>query len=482
MLIPLWKNFQYQDHQITGIHWMAEREMDDDAPGGILCDEMGLGKTIEVLGLMKNSDVQKTLLIAPLATLSQWEEKSIQAGFRVLRPSTYIPWETVNKDQMSNPKAIYITNYEKLIWRASLLDEVPTWGRVVFDEAHRLRNKNRGWDMANSIKTSIHWFLTATPIVNSINDVRHLFMLMKVEHVPSNIISMEQLIARKVMARKMMDVKEHVTDLPDQALIQHHRLDFATEDEGEFYRGIQGVIMKRWKALEDDGDLTAQHKFKLIMRLRQISIHPQVYIAARKKVWRLYNRQDWIGPSTKFLHLKDIMTSEQSTSHRWMIFCHFHTEMEILQNYLQKLEFVRRVQIYSGDVTESMRKSIVESSKEELPEGQHEVMILQLQAGGVGLNLQHFDRVCFMGPWWNAAIMDQAVGRAVRIGQKNQVIVHHIRLLEEERVIDDNTIINIDDYMMDKVETKRILCNEFLKKADNNIFHETDPMNENSED
>lgn len=476
MLIPLCKNFEYQEHQITGIHWMAEREHDEDAAGGILSDEMGLGKTIEVLGLMKNSDITSTLLVAPLATLNQWEEKSIQAGFRVLRPSTYIPWETVNKSQINNPKAIYITNYEKLIWNAALLDENPTWGRVVFDEAHRLRNKNRGWDMANSIKTSIHWFLTATPIVNSVNDVRHLFMIMKVEDIPSNLVSMESLIAKKVMARKMNDVKEYVTDLPDPAQVHHHRLEFNTEDEAEFYRGIQGAIMNRWHALQDDGDLTAQHKFKLIMRLRQISIHPQVYITARKKVWKKYSRPDWTTPSTKFNHLKELMINEKLTTRRWMIFCHFHTEMELLQNYLQKLDFVRRVQVYSGDATEAMRKEIVETSKEALPDGKHEVMILQLQAGGVGLNLQHFDRVCFMGPWWNAAIMDQAVGRAVRIGQKNQVIVHHIRLLEEERTMDgDVTTMNIDDYMMDKVEIKRHLCNEFLKKADNNIFHETDP-------
>jgi SNF2 family DNA or RNA helicase len=95
--------------------------------------------------------------------------------------------------------------------------------------------------------------------------------------------------------------------------------------------------------------------------------------------------------------------------------------------------------------------------------------LIQLQAGGVGLNLQHFDRVCFMGPWWNAAIMDQAVGRAVRIGQKNQVVVHHIRLLEEEKIMDENVIINIDDLMMDKVESKRILCNEFLAKAETEV-------------
>jgi SNF2 family DNA or RNA helicase len=469
MLTPLYKEFDYQEHQTTGIRWMMDRESDTETKGGILCDEMGLGKTIEVLGLMKNTDVESTLLIAPLATLSQWEEKSIQCGFRVLRPSQFIPWETVNKDQMENPKCIFIVNYEKLIWRPSLLKEHDVWGRVVFDEAHRLRNKNRGWDMAASIKTHVHWFLTATPIVNSVNDVRHLFMLMKVKDVPTNLVAMESLIARKVLARKMDHVRETVTNLPNTPLIYQHRLEFATDEEAEFYRGIQGAIMKRWKALKSDGNLSGQHRFTLLMRLRQISIHPQVYIQARKKAWAKYSRKDWFDPSTKFLHMKKLMEEEKGSSHRWMIFCHFHTEMEMLQAYLEELDFVYRVQIYSGDVSETMRTEVITRSKEELPDGKHEVLLLQLQAGGVGLNLQHFDKVCFMGPWWNAAIMDQAVGRAVRIGQKNQVVVHHIRLLEEEKTMNDSVIINIDDYMMNKVEAKRILCDEFLMKADNEV-------------
>jgi SNF2 family DNA or RNA helicase len=468
-LKPLWKDFSYQEHQISGIRWMLDREEDEESKGGILCDEMGLGKTIEVLGLMNNSDVKTTLLIAPLATLSQWEDKSISAGFRVLRPSTFIPWETVNKDQLNNPKSIYICNYEKIIWRPSLLKEVPVWGRVVFDEAHRLRNKNRGWDAANAIKTNIHWFLSATPIVNSIDDVRHLFMLTKMKHVPTTLEAMEPLIGQKVLARKMDTVREYVEDLPKPPEIYHHRLDFSTEEEAEFYRGIQGAIMKRWKALESDGSLSGQHRFKLIMRLRQISIHPQVYIASRKKIFKRYSREDWTDPSTKFSYLRTLMQNEQNNSHRWMIFCHFHQEMEILKTFLEEIPFVRRVQVYSGGLSESIRAQIIETSKEELPGNKHEVLLIQLQAGGVGLNLQHFDRVCFMGPWWNAAIMDQAVGRAVRIGQKNQVVVHHIRLLEEEKVMDENVIINIDDLMMDKVESKRILCDEFLAKADNEV-------------
>jgi hypothetical protein len=59
--------------------------------------------------------------------------------------------------------------------------------------------------------------------------------------------------------------------------------------------------------------------------------------------------------------------------------------------------------------------------------------------------------------------MDQAVGRVVRMGQKNKVQVHHISLKEEELSI------NIDDYINERVEIKRDLCLEVLTAANHSI-------------
>jgi superfamily II DNA or RNA helicase len=56
--------------------------------------------------------------------------------------------------------------------------------------------------------------------------------------------------------------------------------------------------------------------------------------------------------------------------------------------------------------------------------------------------------------------MDQAAGRVLRIGQKSQVVIHHIHLREE-----DTSSLNIDDYINEKVETKRELCMDLLAAA-----------------
>jgi SNF2 family DNA or RNA helicase len=199
--------------------------------------------------------------------------------------------------------------------------------------------------------------------------------------------------------------------------------------------------------------------FRLIMRLRQISIHPQVYIGARKREWRTYCRPDWDEASTKFVKLKELIERQSSDSHRWLIFCHFHEEMEMLQDYLMmECPLIREVSLYHGGMTQKEREDALETSKEMLVGNQQEVLLVQLQSGGVGLNLQHCDRIVFMGPWWTAALMDQAIGRAVRIGQTEQVEVHHLILKEEASM-------NIDKKMLEAAERKRDLCARFLSLA-----------------
>jgi SNF2 family DNA or RNA helicase len=63
--------------------------------------------------------------------------------------------------------------------------------------------------------------------------------------------------------------------------------------------------------------------------------------------------------------------------------------------------------------------------------------------------------------------MDQAIGRAVRIGQTEQVQVHHLVLKEEASM-------NIDRKMLSAAEGKRTLCQRFLAIARNSYEEEED--------
>jgi SNF2 family DNA or RNA helicase len=476
----LWPSFSYKPHQIVGVNWMMDREKNRQAPGGIVCDEMGLGKTIETLGLLKNQPLrpdghgQRSLLVGPVAVLEQWAATAERAGIQVWRPHktepVWLPRLGGDGGQVSRFRPqLYLIGYELARIRPSLLFDVKwTWDRVVYDEAHRLGGKNQNAVVASLLPADARWFLTATPIVNGMGDLHTLLELLGYEETRR--LSQEELsevIYECILGRTMDQLRASIPDAPPRPVIHRHTIEFLTVEEEAFYNGIQGILSRRFRAIAaDGGGGNALERLQLIMRLRQLSLHPQVYIEMRKKqLGAAYNRPDWVGTSTKFNKIRLLLEAERDGEHRWIIFCHFHEEMERLRAELSQLDFVNHIGIYSGASTAKEREAVLDASREPMPAGKTaNILMIQLQAGGVGLNLQHCDRIMFTGPWWTSALMEQAVGRAVRIGQREVVQVHHLLLKAEEE-----TALNIDRLMMEKAVAKGELCREVLSMANDTV-------------
>lgn len=458
-LQPLWEDFAYKSHQLTGIEWMMKRE-DVTHSGGLLCDEMGLGKTIEILGLLRNTQKTDTLLLCPKAVIRQWITFALRSGFNILTPNKE-EWIFEERERKGEP-CLYITNYEKVDSRPSLFNR--HWDRVVMDEAHRVINRaSSKWHTIDKMDRDTLWIVTATPIVNDLKDIRNLLMLLGYERDKLTSYSyLKQVISACCLHRSMEEMRSTLAELPNAPVINKALLDFDTEEEAEFYRGIQGKIMRKWRSLERD---QTTEMFVLLMRLRQLSLHPQVYISARKREFRGYDRKDWDEPSTKFIALREKLEQETKYS-KWIIFCQFHDEMDILQAFLEDSSDVARVLQYHGGMTDSQKENTIQDTYEDQPQG-HDILLVQLHSGGVGLNLQHFSKVIFMSPWWTAALMNQAIGRAVRIGQKEVVEVTHFVLKEEETL-------NIDQWMLAKAEAKGELLTRLMLHASRGEYVDED--------
>lgn len=452
--VSLWKDFHYKPHQIYGIRWLLQREKDTEHSGGLLCDEMGLGKTIQLIGLLKTSPVKKSLILLPLAVLEQWVFTARKAKINCYR-ATKEGWKATGKLRPKAP-SLYLANYDRAIRNPSLV--AGEWGRLICDEAQRIGNSDTiGYEVVSSIVAKSKWFLTATPIVNRVENIQSLFSLLGVDYH----IEDKELTKKFILARSMDDLRERMPELPKKAAHVRHILEFDTPEEADFYRGIQGLAVKRWNQLNEDGGNTAMERFRIIMRLRQISLHPQIYISARKKQFGgIYSRPDWIDGSTKFNRIRDLIEGEKECQ-KWILFCHFHEEMELLNEFLKFSDKIGLIQKYSGDLTYEQREKVLNNTHNHHMD-KHEVLLVQLQSGGTGLNLQHFSRIIFTGPWWTSALMDQAVGRAVRIGQKKKVVVHHMILREEMGL-------NIDKMMNEKAKEKGKLCRQVLMNADHTI-------------
>lgn len=457
-LTPLWDGFQYELHQIVGVKWMLARESDPAHQGGILADEMGLGKTIQMLGLIKSAaavskTLNNTLFVGPLPVLEQWRATAEKAGLNCwkIQKGRWVPCSPMKFHEPN----LFLTNYEST--KSPYLFSTRIWDRVVCDEAHRLANKSSlSWNFIQNIPCGRKWFLSATPIVNKMSDLASLYELIGLTSYTD-----ETAAKTYILARTMEQLRPLMPHLPKKAIEKTYTIEFTSEEEAEFYRGIQGQTVKRWKALKSDGGGSALDRLRLIMRLRQISLHPQIYIESRRaELGSLYTRQDWIDPSAKFEAIRGLIEHDTEPK-KWIIFCHFHKEMELLEEFLAYSNKIGRIWTYSGKISAQKRTKILAETETPL-RGKHEVLLIQLQSGGVGLNLQQFQKIIFSGPWWTAAMIQQAVGRVVRIGQTKQVTVIHLLLKEDGSL-------NIDKIIREKAETKGQLCAEILGMANQKI-------------
>ena len=459
-LLPLWKGFTYFTHQEDGIQWMLRKEKegtvvgDQKVFGGFQCDDMGLGKTIQTIATMAHHRKKLTLLLAPVAMLETWVEVCLRAGMMVFEVQKGA-WvrrggsEGIPRHFMKCRPAVYVSNYEKL-HNVSLFDR--DWDRVVLDEAHKIRNpKGALAKAARALRAPIRWVLTGTPLVNSLRDVVSLFAFVGVPCSPSWRweSGFRALFPHLVLHRSLAALRKVIQGAPPVPVIHEEILPFLTEDEEEFYHGVQGgdeaMTLKYAKEL-----LSPREMFKLLLRLRQISVHPQVYINAKRREGP-YEREDWRGPTTKLDRIGAIMRAETPSEslHKYIIFCQFNEEMSLMRDYLLERGLAKdeNILMYHGGMTQAERTAVLAHSKKTT---ETTVLLLQLQAGGVGLNLQEYDRVIFVSPWWTAALMDQAIARAVRMGQNKVVHVYHLRLASEK-----GKTINIDALVNAKADEKR---------------------------
>jgi len=112
----------------------------------------------------------------------------------------------------------------------------------------------------------------------------------------------------------------------------------------------------------------------------------------------------------------------------------------------------RSVGLLTGRLDPSARQALVDefsASPEPL------VLVSQIQAGGVGLNIQAASVVVLTEPQWKPSIEDQAVARLHRMGQVRPVHVH--RLLAEA---------SVDQRMREILAAKRRLFDDYVRMSD----------------
>jgi len=142
-----------------------------------------------------------------------------------------------------------------------------------------------------------------------------------------------------------------------------------------------------------------------------------------------------------------------------LIFCHFRQEIDEIADRLRK-GGMTMVATFDGRTSNANRFKTLNDD--------NEALILQIQTGCEGLNLQEkYSEIYFISPHWNPAVEDQAIARCHRIGQSKPVFVE--RFIMGNFVHDSESLcppITIDNYVENVQESKRIVADEVINIED----------------
>ena len=546
-----------KSYQREGVEFCLRREEPGAVAavrGGIIADEMGLGKTIVMMGLIlaNLAAFRRTLIVVPVALIAQWvaqiKKTIIDTGVKtdlvvvvyhgvtgkrrvVLSEGGVDPvWchrppkrggggggaraidiviTTYGCVAMEEPASVSKKKPLNVVAKAApKAPKVPTLSlltfhadRVIFDEAHHLRNKtSRIFKGAmrvvvaaaeGAIRPSV-WIVTGTPIQNKISDLKSLCYILGFG--VGDLISEEkrrairdQFVLRRTKVSVGMVAEEgaeeaggaaeavDVTCAPRLQSLKHYKSQVPWSSENEL--DLSREIHQKARNTTDRAE-----RLKLYTRMRQMCVWPAL-LKSSKKVVSSGEYEETHGLSMEEYHVAvskqskldrvvATMMAEASagSGRKSIVFCHYRREMTQLRDMLLRGGGVgcgseEDIAIIDGTVGQRERARIFAAAPT--------VLILQIRTCSEGLNLQSYSDVYFISPHWNPCVEDQAIARCYRMGQTSQVRVFRFYMTDFVAEVDsvsqeaasavvEECISTLDHKCEEIQERKRVLCNEFL--------------------
>ncbi|MFV0560707.1 MAG: SNF2 helicase associated domain-containing protein [Enterococcus sp.] len=400
---------ELRDYQKTGFKWL--KMLGHYQFGGILADEMGLGKTLQTITYLLSEKEEhgkiRVLIVAPASLVYNW-----QAEIKKFAPelsSQVINGNKKERDRLlENIVDIQITSY------ASLRQDIDVYqqqnlGYLILDEAQMVKNSSTKTAQAlRELHVPQRFALSGTPIENNLEELWSLFETIMPGFFPEKTkfreLTTEQIaqMIRPFVLRR--DKQTVLNDLPDK--IETNLYSVLTDEQ-------KTVYLAYLRQMRDDVakmDSTAFKKNRIgilagLTRLRQICCDPRLFI------------EDYTGGSGKLEQVIDMVVAAKENNRRVLIFSQFTGMLSIIEEEFHQLGMTTFY--LRGSTKAQDRITMVDAFNE----GERDVFLISLKAGGTGLNLTGADTVILYDLWWNPAVEEQAAGRAHRIGQKNVVEV-----------------------------------------------------------
>jgi SNF2 family DNA or RNA helicase len=453
----------FKQHQLDGVVWCATNETRLNPPcgirGGFIADEMGLGKTIMMIGTCLSNILPKTLIVLPNILIQQWVDEIFRTtGHRALvfhgPDKKNIAFDTLSK------AIIVITTYTNIAVPFKLIDQSNhpgismihqvKWNRVIFDEAHHLRNKNSRFYGAKKLHTDIRWFISGTPIQNRKNDFYNLCSCLG---LPASFYTIHSNVLEHFVLRR---TKNSVGITMPDLNVTTQSVPWNNVAEKQLSLDIHSAL---FLASNDT-------RLRLLINARQSCILPSMLNHSIDKLTSTliiprynFNNGSTLGTS-KIDNVINTIVSRKDNGAGKLVFCHFRAEIDTIISRLND-SGISNIAFFDGRVSQKKRSVILSQDLD--------VLILQIQTGCEGLNLQDkFSEVYFVSPHWNPSIEAQAIARCHRIGQTKPVNVFKFHMDSFEPpgqfVSEQETpsILTLDKYITIVQKNKNTITSEII--------------------
>jgi SNF2 family DNA or RNA helicase len=426
--IPASLETTLRDYQRLGFKWL--KTLSHYGLGGILADDMGLGKTLQILAMLLSDKQQgsqePSMVVAPTSLIYNWEEE-VQKFVPDLKTLIISGSKNERKKLMEQIPAadLVITSYP-LIRRDKEDYEAYTFRCCIIDEAQHIKNPvSQGAKAVKSIQAKRRFAMTGTPMENSLSELWSIFDFIMPGYLFSHnkfMSTYEKPIVKDHDADSVEELARHIKpfilrrlkvdvlkELPEK--IESKMVAELTEEQKKIYLAYLSQVRGEIAAEIDSSGYEKSHIkiLSALTRLRQICCHPGVFL------------EDYRGESGKLLLLDEVISDALSGGHRILLFSQFTSMLKLIRERLNASHVSTFYLDGNTDVLERIK--LVRSFNE----GEGDVFLISLKAGGTGLNLTGADTVIHYDPWWNPAVEDQASDRAYRIGQDK--VVHVMRLI-----------------------------------------------------
>jgi SNF2 family DNA or RNA helicase len=422
-------------YQLQGLAWL--QFVAAAGTGGVLADDMGLGKTVQVLAHLECERAAgrltaPALVVAPTSLVFNWQDEARRhaPGLRVLALTG--PARAAHFDEIERHDLV-LTSYALL---PRDLDEYERrrWHVVIADEAHLVKNaRTRAAVAIHGLRAAHRIALTGTPLENHLGELWSVMQFAvpwllgredafkqrfraPIERRGGTPEAADRLRAleRRIRPFLLRRTKGAVlTELPPRTDIVH-RVELGREQR-DLYESIRVTMDERVRNALAQATSGRSRIVVLdaLLKLRQACCDPSLLAmpSARR-----------ITASAKLESLRDLLETLVDEGRRVLVFSQFTGMLDRIERAIDADPMLSRVVRTRLDGDTDDRRGAVASFQN----GDAQLFLLSLKAGGIGLNLTAADTVIHYDPWWNPAVESQATDRAHRIGQDKPVFVYKL--------------------------------------------------------